>query len=167
MPKEPLMEDEFQRILSSCENEFEKQTILILRYTGMHISVICDKEDKHHLAIKGNFIQWYRPKTSNLVRIPLHPLIKPFMKEYLDSDRVKYRNYYNRMITQIGLRAKIEGLSPMTFRHTFGVSLLDEGYTMTQVQRMMGVTDLTVITRYTQYSDKQMEAKWKDTGWIE
>ena len=77
-----------------------------------------------------------------------------------------YRNYYNRMIRDVGKRAKIDGLSPMTLRHTFGVSLLDEGYTMTQVQRMMGVTDLNVITRYTQYSDRQMEDMWKKTGWL-
>jgi len=167
MPKEPLMEDEFQRILNSCENEFEKQTILILRYTGMHISVICDKENEYDIAFKGKYIHWYRPKTHNLVRIPIHPIIKPFIKEYFENERAMYRNYYNRMITEIGKIAEIEGLSPMSFRHTFGVALLDEGYTMTQVQTMMGVTDLQVITRYTQYSDRQMEAKWKDTGWLE
>lgn len=164
MPKEPLMENEFNKIIKSCSNEFEKQTIMILRYTGMHISVLCQADKSY---IKGKFIQWYRPKTGRLVRIPIHPQIEPFLIDYLDNkQRYRYRQYYNDMIKGIGNRAKINGLSPMTFRHTFGVSLLDQGYSMTQVQKMMGVTNLNVITRYTQYSDKQMEEKWKKTGWL-
>ena len=164
MPKEPLMENEFNRILKACKNELEKQTVMILRYTGMHISVLC-RADKSY--IKGKYLKWYRPKTGILVRIPIHPGIKPFLNDYLESkERYHYRQYYNDMIKEIGKKAKIQGLSPMTFRHTFGVSLLDQGYSMPQVQKMMGVTDLNVITRYTQYSDKQMEEKWKKTGWL-
>lgn len=164
MPKEPLMEKEYKSILKACKSNFEKQTIMILRYTGMHISVLC-KADKSY--IKGKYLQWYRPKTGRLVRIPIHPEIKPFIGDYLDDGkRYRYRQYYNDTIKEIGNRAKIKGLSPMTFRHTFGVSLLDQGYSLTQVQKMMGVTNLNVIMRYTQYSDKQMEEKWKDTGWL-
>jgi integrase/recombinase XerD len=157
------MEKEINKIIDSCNDEFEKQTILILRYTGMHISVLC-KADKSY--VKENYIQWYRPKTGKLVRIPIHPKIKPFIKKYLSNRKYNYRQYYNRIIREIGDRAGIKGLSPMTFRHTFGVSLLDQGYSLTQVQKMMGVTNLNVITRYTQYSDKQMEEKWKNTGWL-
>ncbi len=164
MPKEPLMDDEFQRIIDSCENEFEKQTILILRYTGMHISVLCVADKSY---IKGNYLKWYRPKTSKLVRIPIHPLIKPFIKEYLDSDRFRYRQYYNNLIKKIGGKAGIKGLSPMNFRHTFGVWLKDEGYEVPEIKTMMGVENLKVITRYTIYSDKQLEEKWKRTGWLE
>jgi len=164
MPKEPLMEKDLTKIISKCKNPIEKQTILILRYTGMHVSVLCEADKSF---IKGKFLQWYRPKTGRLVRIPIHPKIKPFLKDYLESgERYRYRQYYNNMIKEIGNRAKIEGLSPMSFRHTFGVSLLDEGYAIPQVQKMMGVTNLNVIMRYTQYSDPQMEKKWKETGWL-
>jgi hypothetical protein len=30
IPKEPLMEKEINKIINSCENDFEKQTILIV-----------------------------------------------------------------------------------------------------------------------------------------
>ncbi len=164
MPKEPLMESEFNKILKNCKTDFEKQTVLILRYTGMHISVLVRANEEF---IKGKYIQWYRPKTGNLVRIPIHPKLKKFLKEYLKTNRPSYREYYWHLIKDIGKRSGLPELSPMTFRHTFGVSLLDEQYSMTQVQKMMGVTNLGVITRYTQYSDKQMEEKWKNTGWLE
>lgn len=163
MPKEPLMEKDFNKILKNCDNEFEKQTILILRYTGMHISVLC-KLDKE--CIKGKYIQWYRPKTGKLVRIPMHPKIKNIVKKFIESREYNYREYYWALVKNIGKRSGFPELSPMTFRHTFGVSLLDQGYSMTQVQKMMGVTNLGVITRYTQYSDKQMEDIWKRTGWL-
>ncbi len=163
MPKEPLMEKDFKKILKNCKSEFEKQTILILRYTGMHISVLCKLDET---CIKGKYIQWYRPKTGKLVRIPIHPEIQKILKKYVKSDRYSYREYYWKLVKDIGIRSGIPELSPMTFRHTFGVSLLDQGYSMTQVQKMMGVTNLGVITRYTQYSDKQMEEKWKNTGWL-
>ena len=161
--KEPLTKGELIKIIKACKNEFERQTILILRYTGMHISILCNANSDY---LKEGFIQWYRPKTGLLVRIPIHPKIKKFVKKYFNSMQCRFRQYYNIILKEIGNRAGIKDLSPMSFRHTFAVSLLDEGYTLTQVQRMMGVTTLSVITRYTQYSDKQMLELWKKTGWI-
>lgn len=150
-------------MVEACRTEFERQTLLILLDTGMHISVLCDPA-KHRLEIKEGHIQWIRPKTGRQVRIKVRKRIAPFIEAYFKQERPTDRRYYHELIRSIGRRVGMS-ISPMTCRHTFGVRCFEMGLTINEVQRLMGVRNVSVLMRYAEITDKMLEAKLEQVGW--
>ena len=160
--KEPLTEEEFNRVLESCDGESERRLVLVLRYTGAHISNFI-KFDGSNLKEDDEFIQWDRVKTGMTVKIPTHKALKPFIRAFLENKRPKTRQYYNDILNAIGRRAGVV-ISPLRFRHTFAVDLLNKGFKVNEVMEAMGVTNPKTIMRYLRLYQIDRE-KWKEAGY--
>lgn len=165
--KEPLTPEEEKRVLEACRNSFEKQTVLVLLDTGIHVSLLplLTKDN-----VKGGRITWKRTKKKGadaIVSVPISKRISPFIEKYVQLEKPKDRWFYWDMVKKIGRRAGIDDLSPLSFRHTFGVRMLEMGLKIPEVQRYMGVSTIKTILRYTKYKDVMTEEKLKKSGWID
>lgn len=169
--KEPITESDFENILSVveripiCNNKDARKLVLLLKYTGMHISVIINPRLKleERKIDKKIFLTWYRPKKkrdskdSKIIMQKSKHInfnVEKFAKDIQGRKRKKTRQYLYNVIKEIGVRAKIKDLSPNSFRHTFGIFLLDNGASESFVQQQMGCSHKTVKT-YVKYSTKR------------
>jgi len=162
MLKEPLSEEKLQKILSVC-TEREKHLILFLVNTGMHISVLVDKK-KSELRYENGHISWRRPKTRKYVRIRAAKVIQPFIDEILAMPKYS-RQYYFNLLKDIGKRAGVPDLSPLTLRHTFGVNMLKKGADIPTLKEIMGVENTTVLMRYLKHTDDMVEKFFDNIEW--
>jgi len=120
------------------------KAIQLIRYTSMHISIISDPV-RNNLRIEkapdGEYIVWDRPKKKGkLAHTEIRRSrnltfnIQDFIRDLIER-RAMYdldpnphgkryrihRQYWYRLFLRIGERAGIEGLTPLTLRHTFAV----------------------------------------------
>ena len=175
--KEPLKDDkQFDKIIECATRESEdaKRLILLLRYTGMHISVLCDpkyelKEEESDGDIN---IIWKRTKKKNLkeayTSIPKSKHIDFDINEFVRTTRKRRRKnkrqYFCGLIKRLGERAGVNGASPMTFRHTLGVDMLDQGYPQALVQQTLNCSD-KVLKTYLKYTTKRKSSYFRNMGW--
>lgn len=192
--KECLTDEQFDRLLGVATrmSEEARRVLLILKYTGMHISVLCnpvyvEREYNRRKGQKKPFVDpnleiiplnkkpyfsWKRPKKVGKdaeVRLPVSKHIDfvsdldTFIRELRSREHYSDRNYYFKLIREIGNRAGIKGVSPMTLRHTFAVWMLDEGYPEKLVQQVMNCSD-RVLKRYSKYTTKRMDDLFERKG---
>lgn len=135
------------------------------RYTGAHVSVLSNLV-KSRIRVVGSNLEWNRPKTGRLMRVPIHPKIENWIEDFLASDLPQYRTFYNNMLQEIGLYARLkEKLSPMTLRHTFVVKLFDLGLTEAEVASLAGCTHKTLQTYNTRdqkITNEKVSALWRE-----
>lgn len=185
--KEPLTENEFNRILreatklSNEGNDEPRKILLMLRWTGMHVSVLSEpnKHNLHTETINGiRYIVWYRPKKTDKkarTQVAIHKSINFDVDEYIEqlkrrrnaTNRRKIsRRYFYEKIKELGERAGVPGISPMSLRHTFGVGLATQGYPREYIKQKMNCSD-RVLQTYLQYSTCTEEELLKKKGWID
>lgn len=180
--KEPLTDEEFDRILQAAirrdgrdnnqkAGEREK-IVLILRYTGMHVSILVDPE-KYNLHIEdGLFIVWNRTKKEGKEAHTLIPInktyitfnVEKFINDLKKRRRKNSRQYFYNLVKDVGERAGIKNLSPMSLRHTFAVSLLDLGCSDAFVRQNLNCSR-KILETYTKYSKNRSKDVWKRIGW--
>lgn len=167
--KEPLTPEQQEAILKVAEKmgDFEYRTVLVLLETGMHPCVLANdcEESTPDLRIWGNNLQWTRPKNDFKVSMPIPQRLREWIEEYLASERPQYRQWYNRLLRDIGAKAKVPRLSPLSLRHTFAVNRLNDGYELHDLQHLMGTRDLKSLAHYTVYSPAYMEKRYKGREW--
>ena len=165
--KEPLTAEEYERVLDCARkiDEFTYQTVVILGETGMHVSVLFEESRK--LRVEGEHLVWSRPKKKGKkarTSIIISERLKPFISEYLRQERPRWRQYYNIMLKTVGTMAGIPTLSPMTFRHTMAIRLLDKGFTPNQVKQVLNCS-LKTLEHYGKYRQDMIDAKFREVGW--
>lgn len=173
--KEPLKDQkQFDKILEVATRESDdvRKIILLLRYTGMHISVVCDKQYnlREELYVGEPYIIWKRTKKegkeaycsvlkSQYIDFDVHK----FAKEIWKRKRRKTRQYFYELVKKVGLRAGIPGLSPMTFRHTLGVDMAERGVPRDVIQETLNCSD-KVLRTYLKYSKSRKRDILKGIG---
>ena len=172
--KECLSDKEINAVIISASriSEEARRIILILLYTGMHISVLCKPKKgvkNYDLQIinknKKLYFQWKRPKKKGkeaIVNIPVVPEIdfedslRSFIKHLRTRRRKSNRIYYYRLLKKIGKGAGVPNLSPMSLRHTFGLILADKGFNIDYIIQKMNCTRKTAES-YLKYSTKRSD----------
>lgn len=178
--KEPLKDArQFDKILeiATRESEDARKIVILLRYTGMHISILCNSKYKLREEEHGGdkYIVWERTKmrqkggkkavyTSILKSQHIDFDVGEFAEEIQNRKRKKSRQYWHDLIKRIGQRAGISGLSPMTFRHTLGVDMIERGVPRDIVQDTLNCSD-KVLRTYLKYSKSQKTDILKNIGW--
>ena len=178
--KEPLTDEQFDRVLqaairkdggpeASGVGECQK-VILLLRYTGMHVSVLA-RPNKYALRVEGMDIVWNRTKKQGKMAhtsIPISRYITFDVKGYIEQlkhrARRRSRQYFYALVRDIGERAGINDLSPMSFRHTLAVAMLDDGYPEPFVCQTLNCSRATMET-YSKYSQKRRRTLFEKMGW--
>ena len=106
------------------------------------------------------YLVWDRPKkvgrdarvTLKLSKnIDFEDDLQRFLDEIRSRDKKSNRLYYHALIQRIGESAGIVKLSPMSFRHTLGVSLRRQGVSEVAVMNILNCSRKTVET-YTKFS---------------
>jgi len=151
------------------ENEI---VILLLRYTGMHVSILA-KPEQYNLRVdhEEGMIIWNRTKKEGreaYTSIPIHKSLTFDIDEYINDIKKRKRRvsrqFFFNLIKDIGERAGKPDLSPMSFRHTLCVSLLNEGYPEQLVRQTMNVSP-KVMNTYAKFTDKHKKSMFEKMGW--
>lgn len=183
--KKPLTEVDYmqlQRAATVHKNPDALRAVQLLRYTGMHISVIADPI-KHNLSFRDGYITWLRPKKkgndalvvikkSKHITFDLTTWIVDLRGRRLALDGIEKsrgihlrasRQYFYKLIQECGAMAGLKNISPMSLRHTFAVqSLPILGRDM--VQQIMNCSSKTLQT-YVKYDTKTQREVYDRVGW--
>ena len=180
--KESLSDDEYDRILQAATRRGEeaRRIVLILRWTGMHVSVLADpiKYDLHvEREGDGDYFVWKRTKKSKdkeaRTDIKIHSSIDFDVREYIKElvQRRKARNkrrisrqYFYDVVRDVGERAGIPDVSPMSFRHTLGVWMLNNGYPESFVQQKLNCST-AVLKTYLKRARETGKPLYDRYGW--
>jgi integrase len=170
--KKPLIEKEFDKILqvATRTSEEARKVVLFLRFTGMHVSVLAEP-DKYNLRIEDDEIKWDRPKKTGKIAFTSIPISKNLdfdIEEYIQDLRMrkrkKSRQYFYDLVKTLGEKAGLSNVSPMSFRHTIGVDMLNRGFDRYDVKQTLNCSD-RVLSTYLKHSSRTRKEKFKRLGW--
>lgn len=192
--KECLTETQYQQLLEAAYNydktEVLPKVIQILRWTGMHISCLCNSDTvkAEHLRTKSKiwdygleiikldnllYFRWKRTKKEGkeaIITVPVSKAItfqselKEFIKKIITRKRKSNRNYYWRQFKIIGKRGGYPTFSPMNLRHTFGVTMTEMGYPDDMIMERMGCS-VKVLRTYKKIGQAKAKNIDEKIGW--
>src|SRR6266567_3556826 len=169
--REPLTQDEANRLFYGYGNHRERLIIWTLLDTGLRVSELAElKKDNlnwqtHRLMIYGKGGP-YGTKSRRRI-VPLTPRVQPLIEGHLalhDEFGVTTRTI-QRLITKVANRAAISRkVSPHVLRHTFAVTAILKGLSLPSLQRLLGHDRLTTTEIYLNISPeeviKEFQSKW-------
>ncbi len=156
----------------------DKAIILTLLDTGMRVSELCDLKVKDYtqessrlmVTGKGSKTRFvYLGKVSSqslwsylLERFPSHQPDPedPLFAERLGIHSLTRTNVLN-LIKRLGVKAEVKDVYPHKFRHTFAVQFLRNGGNVFELQQLLGHSDITMVRRYVQLAQIDLERSAK------
>lgn len=176
--KEPLDAKNLAKLENAAigfgKDSDEYKVFMILRYTGMHISVLnTPKRELHEETDRDDdiLVVWKRPKkdgvwarTSILKHKNINFNVEKFGKEVQKRRRRSSRQYFYELIQRLGIEAGIPKMSPMSLRHSLAIELLDNGCKEGFVAQILNCS-LSTLKWYGKYTDKGKKDRLKKMGW--
>jgi integrase len=171
--KEPLTPKQQEAVIKAAQDlgTFEGfnalHLTLFLLKTGIHPSVLANKQKSSLKTTEDEHIQWSRPKKSGgyaITRVKISKDLKPWVYDFVLQEFPTYREWYWGFCKKLGKKAGIPELSPMSFRHTFGCNLDELGLAPSEIQALMNCS-LPVLMRYTKRQERETDKKLEDSGW--
>ncbi len=152
--------------------------ITILLHTGLRVSEICGlnigdvvlKEKSGYVTVIG--------KGRKRRTVPLNATARNALKNWLDirgnnpgplfisgkKNRISVRAV-QRMIEKYAYKARLEGVTPHTLRHTFCKSLIDSGESIDRVAVLAGHENLNTTARYTRPTQIDLQKAVEKLSW--
>lgn len=181
--KRALDDKEMQRVIYEAEKMGDEayKIVMIFRWTGMHVKVL-EHPEIYNPHIEEDeegeqYIVWKRTKKVGdkaLTEVPMPVAIDFDVGDYFDTLRRRRasknrrkisRQYFYDVVKKVGEEAKIEGgVSPMTFRHTLGVWMANQGYEENFIIQVLNCTSETAKT-YLKRARKTRKPIYKRLGW--
>lgn len=176
--KEPLEDGELDLLMAraAVEGGDTLMAASFLRWSGMHVSVLAEPLRYDLRAYEENrtvILRWDRPKkegrdaviTVFLGRDVMHLPWREWVEELrgragAKSPRRMSRQYWYGVIRALGESVGMSGLSPLSFRHTYAVWLLNQGASVYFLCHVMGINRRTAET-YARYTKATAEPMWK------
>lgn len=169
--REPLTQDEANRLANVCDTHEEKLVVWTLLDTGLRVSELASlKKDNldwqtHRLMIYGKGGP-YGSRTKRRI-IPLSSRVCPLIEGHLglhDKFGMGPRTI-ERMVKRVANRAHISRpVSPHVLRHTFSVTAIQKGISLPALQRLLGHDRLTTTEIYLNLSPEEVirefQQKW-------
>ena len=153
--REPLTEDEANRLASCCETPEEKIVVFTLLDTGLRVQefahIAKDRIDwqAHRIVIFGKGGPYGRMSKRRVV--PMSPRVKAVLEPYVSLHggvNLGVRKV-QRIVTKLANRAGISrAASPHVLRHTFAVMSLKKGISITALQKILGHANLQTTMVY-------------------
>jgi integrase/recombinase XerD len=167
--REPLTQDEANKLANACQTHQEKLVIWTLLDTGLRVSELASlKKDNidwqtHRLTIYGKGGP-YGSKTKRRI-IPLSSRLKPLIEQHFalhDSLGIQKRTI-QRLVKRVGYKAQItRDVSPHVLRHTFSVSAIQKGISLPALQRLLGHDRLGTTEIYLNLSPEDVIREFKE-----
>jgi len=169
--REPLTQDEANRLAQACSTHQDKLVVLTLLDTGLRVSELAeltkDNVDwqMHRLMIYGKGGP-YGTKSKRRI-IPLSPRVQPLLEGHLalhDKFEIGARTIQG-LIKSVANKASINRpVSPHVLRHTFAVTAVQKGISLPSLQRLLGHDRLTTTEIYLNLSPeeaiREFQSKW-------
>lgn len=169
--REPLTQEEANRLANACQTHEEKLVIWTLLDTGLRVSELA-KLTKENLDWQGHRLMVYGkggPFGSNSKRrvIPLTPRVQPLIEGHFPMHETLGMGprTIQRIIKRVANRAHINRpVTPHVLRHTFSVTAIQKGISPPALQRLLGHDRLTTTEIYLNLSPedviREFRAKW-------
>ncbi|GBD12144.1 Tyrosine recombinase XerC [bacterium HR24] len=169
-----LQAAELRRLLREAYasgNILHRAVVVTLAYTGLRAGELCSLhlEDVRLAQRKGELV--VRGKGGRVRRVPLPAEARRVLREYLlVRGDVPWRQLFVgqrgpltpggvwTIVRTLARRARLEGVTPHTLRHTYATRLLREaGADLVIVAELMGHRSLATTARYTRPRKEEME----------
>jgi integrase/recombinase XerD len=153
--REPLNDDEVNKITNACSNFREKFVVWTLLDTGLRLSEFAD--------LKKNNIQWqekrliiygkggpYGKKTKRRI-IPMTDRVRRLIEYHFTEheDIGMSKRTIERIVKKVANKAGIaKSVSPHVLRHTFSVNCIRKGISTRALQSFLGHDRLTTTEIY-------------------
>ena len=170
--REPLTQEEANRLANACASHEEKLIIWTLLDTGLRVAELT-KLTKDNLDWQNHRLMIYGKggpygKLSKRRIIPLPPRIQPLLEEHLglhDSMKIGGVRTIQRLVKQVANRAHIRRkVSPHVLRHTFSVTCIQKGISTRALQEILGHDRLATTEIYLNLSPedviREFHSKW-------
>ena len=157
-----LDQDEINRLLNACINDYTKDIIVTVLNTGMRRQEVLSLKWEQ---IKDGFIYLSRTKTDESRQIPVNDDLTELFKSI--RQRVQLRSEYvfcdkkGRAFSEIKTsfkatlrRAKIENFRFHDMRHTFASHFVMRGGSLKELQEMLGHKTIAMTMRYAHLSQE-------------
>jgi site-specific recombinase XerD len=165
-----LTKDETKELFNVIENKKHKLMVELMYSAGMRVSEML------HLRVKDFEIAmdygWIRKGKGNkdrpfIIADSLKQEIEEYIREnnMLSDDLLFSRNSFvplhtrtvQEILKKAAKRAKImKNVHPHTLRHTFAKHLIDDGWTVTDVQKLLGHNSIETTMIYTHTADPKV-----------
>src|SRR5918992_13638 len=169
--REPLTQDEANRLANACQTHEEKLVVWTLLDTGLRVAELAnltrDQLDwqHHRLMIYGKGGPY--GKLSKRRVIPLSPRVQAVLEGHLglhDHLKIGVRTI-QRMVKQVANRAHIRRpVTPHVLRHTFSVTCIQKGISTRALQDILGHDRLATTEIYLNLSPEEVirefRSKW-------
>lgn len=161
--REPLTQDEANRLANACETGEEKLTVWTLLDTGLRVSELAQLT-KTSIDWQGHRLMVYGkggPYDSSSKRrvIPLSPRIRPLIEGYFTVHEKLGMSprTIQRLIKRVANRAHVSRpVTPHVLRHTFSVTAVQKGISLPALQRLLGHDRLTTTEIYLNLSPEDV-----------
>jgi len=153
--REPLSDDEVNRLTSACDTFREKFVVWILLDTGLRLSEFAD--------LKKDNIQWqerrlviygkggpYSKKTKRRI-IPMTERVRRLLEYHFaeNNNTGMHKRTVARILEKVADKAGIsKPVSPHVLRHTFSVNCIRKGISTRALQTLLGHDRLTTTEIY-------------------
>lgn len=169
--REPLTQEDADRLANACETTQEKLIIWPLLDCGLRISELCGLTPKHIqwqqrcLRIKGKGGPYGKNSKSRVV--PMSVRVRAIFEPYFaihDSFPVGVRSAQKTVKTVANRACMSAEVTPHILRHTFATLFLAKGGSIAALKKILGHDRLTTTEIYLNLTDahvvEEYEKKW-------
>jgi len=152
--------DFYLKMRGAASTLLERGAVIILELTGMHVTSLADLEadalvregDRHYLYFRLPKRQ--RKRRSLRASVPREDVktVREWLKRY--SGRRSTR-WLSQVVHDVGVRSGYPNVSPMTYRATRIVKLMDSLKSVRQVSYRTGATFSTIEDHYAQVDPEE------------
>lgn len=169
--REPLNEEEADRMYSACSTQKEKLIVWTLLETGLRVGELC--------ALSDNNIMWqqrsirvlgkggFHGKASKKRVVPMSDKVFVLLSQYFSINEEWFvkKSMAQKIVKAVANKAKItKPVSAHILRHTFACSALQKGLSIAALQKMLGHDNIATTQIYLNLTDvhltEEFQRKW-------
>ncbi len=167
--REPLTQEEANRIANACEIHKEKLVVWTLLDTGLRVSELTGLRQNnidwqhHRLMIYGKGGPY--GKSSKRRIIPLSARVQPILEGHfsLHTEINMSIRSIQRLVKKVANRAYISrSVTPHVLRHTFAVTCIQKGISTRALQEMLGHDYISTTEIYLNISPEDIIREFRD-----
>lgn len=149
-----LSGEAIEKVLVAAEqiSEYHWAVCVVLLETGMHPTALSELRT---VNVKADAIEWRRVKNDRVCMALMTPRLKLGLEVFFKHGP-KSRIWYWTLVKQVGEAAGVPELSPMSFRKTYLVALLQMGYPAEAIAQMAGCSVKVVREAYLYLSPAEL-----------
>lgn len=188
MPRVPqqvlpaFSEADVKALMAACDTDRNRAIVLCLLDTGARLREMCDLR-VGDVELASGLVVITQGKNRKSRDVFLGAQTRRAVRRYL-SARAELRDGdplwltergdsglstmgVQRMLQRLGARAGIANCHPHTFRRTFAIASLRAGMDLVTLQRLMGHSDVKILTRYLDQNRDDLQAAHRQYGAVD